>query len=246
MRYNMQFPSYITGKLKFYVYLYIDPRNNRIFYIGKGKGNRALSHLYGSSDTAKTNRIKTIRKAGLKPRIEFLRFGLTGEEAKLVEATAIDLIGKNNLANIVRGFESTSFGRTSIEEVVSWYKAKSVKIQHRVILIIINKRYYHEITDEELYEATRGIWKIGINREKAEYAFAVYQGIVKEVYKILEWHKAGTLHYKTRQVDKTKLKGRWEFIGKVAPPKVNKLYKGGSVREYLPKGTQNPIKYVNI
>ena len=30
--------------LAYYVYALIDPRDNRIFYIGKGKGNRIFQH----------------------------------------------------------------------------------------------------------------------------------------------------------------------------------------------------------
>ncbi|CAA9560026.1 MAG: hypothetical protein AVDCRST_MAG86-708 [uncultured Truepera sp.] len=32
----------VAERLKYYVYLYIDPRYNRIFYVGKGKGSRVL------------------------------------------------------------------------------------------------------------------------------------------------------------------------------------------------------------
>lgn len=40
------------------------------------------------------------------------------------------------------------------------------------------------MTKRELYEATRVVWKIGERRNNAQYAMAVYQGIVREVYKI--------------------------------------------------------------
>jgi hypothetical protein len=51
----------------YYVYMYIDPRNNQEFYYGKGKGKRKISHLKGTSDSDLTKRIKAIRKAGLEP-----------------------------------------------------------------------------------------------------------------------------------------------------------------------------------
>jgi hypothetical protein len=67
----------------------------------------------------------------------------------------------------------------------------------------------------ELYEATRGIWKLGLRRNKAEYALAVYQGIVLEVYRIKHWLPAASSTYTTRPQDDLKVKGRWEFEGAV-------------------------------
>lgn len=34
-----------ANALGFYVYAYIDPRDNTVFYIGKGVGTRATDHL---------------------------------------------------------------------------------------------------------------------------------------------------------------------------------------------------------
>ena len=43
--------SYEVAKiLKSYVYVYIDPRNGKPFYIGRGKGNRLFSHLSEKSE----------------------------------------------------------------------------------------------------------------------------------------------------------------------------------------------------
>jgi hypothetical protein len=44
----------------FYVYVYIDPRNFEEFYYGKGKGWRKEAHLWDTSSSEKTKRIKAI------------------------------------------------------------------------------------------------------------------------------------------------------------------------------------------
>jgi hypothetical protein len=95
------------------------------------------------------------------------------------------------------------------------------------------------MTPEELYEATRGIWKVGRRREQVDYAMAVYQGVVREVYAIRSWHPAGTLEYQTRtDIDARRDLGRWEFDGVVADD-IRDEYVGFSVG----KGGQNPIRY---
>jgi hypothetical protein len=120
--------------------------------------------------------------------------------------------------------------------------AKKIDIHHKAILITINKLYRSDMSPEELYEVTRGIWRVGkTNRNKVEYAMSLYQGIVLEVYRIEQWHPAGTLNYNTRDSSDFKSSGRWEFSGRIAVDICDE-YIGFSVG----KAGQNPIRYVNI
>jgi hypothetical protein len=112
------------------------------------------------------------------------------------------------------------------------------------MLIRINKLYRPDMTPDELYEATRGVWTCGTRREKARYAFAVFQGVVQEVYEIHAWHPAGTLEYRTRKPEDVQSPNRWEFSGGVAF-ELSKKYKDGSVESFFPKGAQLPFKYLN-
>jgi uncharacterized protein len=125
---------------------------------------------------------------------------------------------------------------------------KEVKIDdcEKVLLIRINKRYHKNISKEELYEATRGIWRINQQRaSNVEYAFALFEGIIKEVYKINQWYKAGTLKYSFTDTFSFADSRRWEFEGEVADNNLRSKYIDKSVREYFKPGNQNPIKYVN-
>lgn len=124
---------------------------------------------------------------------------------------------------------------------VNHVRAKPVQVRHKAILITINILYRSDMTAEELYEATRGIWRVGDRRERAEYGMAVYQGIVREVYRIEKWHPSGTLKYRTRDPRDFKTRGRWEFEGNVAAD-IRNEYVGNSVG----MGGQNPIRYMNI
>lgn len=66
----------------YYVYALIDPRNNQPFYIGKGKGRRAKTHLWEIPETRnehKENKISAIRAIGLEPKIEYLAEDIVDE-----------------------------------------------------------------------------------------------------------------------------------------------------------------------
>jgi len=241
-------PSEVAKILKSYVYVYIDPRNGKPFYIGKGKGNRLFAHLKEQSnkedvtEVEKLAKIAEIRQSGKEPRVEILRYGLSDSEAHLVEAASIDLIGKAKLTNRMAGHHESSFGRITSQRVITLLTAKKVKVHHKAILLTINSHYRSDMSREELYETTRGIWKVGeTNRNKVDFAMALYQGIVLEVYRIKQWYPAGTLKYKTRDSSDFKKSGRWEFSGSIAKD-IREEYIDFSVG----KAGQNPIRYVNI
>jgi len=233
------FPPHVTEQLKSYVYMYINPETNKIFYVGKGKGNRAFQHL---KKPEKPEIIHLLSK-GIEPKIEIIIHGLDDETALRVEASIIDLIGKEHLTNEVRGWKSSTYGRLSIPELLGVYDNKQVKIIEPVLLIRIQQSYYHDISPEELYEYTRGVWKLGKDKSKAKYAFSVYNGLVKEVYKIGTWHVGGTTPYKYRNVYAP---DRREFKGEIAEPEIRDKYLNHSIHHYLGKNTQSPVLYVNI
>ncbi|MEL6439812.1 MAG: hypothetical protein AAFQ80_11230 [Cyanobacteria bacterium J06621_8] len=119
-------------------------------------------------------------------------------------------------------------------------------IEEQVILIRINQGYYDNISKEKLYEVTRGIWKINPQRASdVKYAFALFKGIIKEVYQVNQWHKAGTLKYLHRDSSSFADSNRWEFEGRIANREIRSKYIGESLKDYFSKGSQNPIKYVN-
>jgi hypothetical protein len=240
------FSQIVAEKIGYYVYLYIDPRDNTIFYVGKGKGNRVFAHLYDVTESRKVQRIAAIRATGLEPKIEILVHGLQDEQTALrIEASIIDLIGLSQLTNRVRGYDSTILGRMELKELVSHYDRNPIQVEHRVILIRINQLYRYGMSEIALYEATRGVWKIGSRRQNAEFAFAVFRGIVREVYKITSWHPAGTTSYATRPQEHLTDKERWEFVGERANEEIRNRYIDKSVEAYLAPNSQNPIRYVN-
>jgi hypothetical protein len=112
------------------------------------------------------------------------------------------------------------------------------------MLIRINALYRPGMSATALYEATRGVWTCGKNREKARFACAVFQGVIREVYLIHSWHHAGTLKYVTREREEVSIPNRWEFSGEV-DERLSAKYRGRSVERYFSKGAQLPFTYVN-
>ena len=116
-------------------------------------------------------------------------------------------------------------------------------ITENVIAIKINQAYRENMTELELYEITRGYWKIDAKRaEKADYVFSVYKGIIKEVYKIKEWLPAGTIPRSTLPDAKVPT-DRYEFVGEVAEEAIRNKYIEKSIANLYRNGEANPIKY---
>lgn len=241
------FSSEVAQRLGFYVYAYVDPRNGEIFYIGKGKGDRAFYHLDDCGETRKVVLIREIKAAGSTPQIHILVHGLTEKEALRIEAVCIDTIGFSKLTNLVSGHSSVWGGRRSVESVVDEFTAEAVEIQEPSIGITVNQTYFYGMSEEELYEATRGVWVVAERRASCNIALSIYQGVIKEVYTIQSWHPAGTTQYQHRQFNLEDLEGRWEFTGQIAPLHLRDKYIGKRifVDGQLFKSSQNPIRYFN-
>ena len=112
---HSQFSEAVCEKIGYYVYVLIDPRDSKIFYIGKGKGNRIFSHitcaLETEEDDDKFKLIREIKNARQKVEHYILRHGLTEKEALEIESACIDLIGLDYLTNQVKGYNSWEYGK---------------------------------------------------------------------------------------------------------------------------------------
>lgn len=49
----LEIPPEVEDNLGYYVYMYIDPRDDMPFYIGKGCGSRVLAHLSDDNESEK-------------------------------------------------------------------------------------------------------------------------------------------------------------------------------------------------
>lgn len=238
----------VAKKLKNYVYalceLHGDGRKT-IFYIGRGTGSRCLQHLKTKDEKLK-KKIDELRKSK-KLLIDILRHGLDAEVAKVVEATCIDLLPRSNLENKIKGF-GAALGRSTLEEVQELYQDDPLIVlaNHAGLAFNLNKTYRSSMSDVELLEATRGTWARVPRAPELKYAYATYNGIVKEVYEIRYWLPAGTQQYffRDRKLGDERLKKRYEFVGAIAPNEIRSRYKGKLIK--LDRSYGTPFQRVGV
>lgn len=242
-------------ELKFYVYILIDPRDNKIFYVGKGYGNRVFSHInqaiFNTYITEKSEIIRAIKTENLKVKHFIVKHGLEEKEAIIVESVLIDFLTFKDFAevakisNIVAGHHSFNQGIKTVGECEILYNCEELKkedIQHNILVININKTYDNKrkkksdnpIYDRlNIYEATRGWWVLDKNRaEKLDFVLAEYRGVVRAVFKPEKW---------IQDIENRGAK-RWGFEGaEINEKEILDIY----INKEVPKirGMANPIRY---
>ena len=92
----------MINKKLYYIYVYIEPQTNIPFYIGKGKNDRAYSHLKESFSNTENKKkyayIKGLQNKNLDPLIKFIYFNISEEElAYDLERKLIKFWGRRDL-----------------------------------------------------------------------------------------------------------------------------------------------------
>jgi GTP pyrophosphokinase len=180
------------------------------------------------------------------------RFKATREESIWYYRSLVDVFRSNPAHNrdLIEALERTVveielLGReTSASEPVrtSVVSPREVVIDEPALLFRISQLWSGALTPEELYDATRGYWRVGRAREQAQLAMAVADGLIREVFVIDGWHPAGTTPSSSK-THRDVPAGRWEFTGRLAPTTIRAKYVGQSVAGLFPRGSQNPVCY---
>ena len=102
------------------------------------------------------------------------------------------------------------------------------------------------MNEVELYDATRSAWVVGDRPEKVRYAFSVFEGVIRVVYRIRQWLPGGSTFNARYGRRHRRRSGRWEFVGTLAEASVQKRYANRYGAHLLPQGAENPVAYVNV
>ena len=249
----------------FYVYALVDPRDDKVFYIGKGTGNRVFSHEFESgksrkAEKQKLQKIQDIEKNGYCVKRLIVNRGLSEAESFAAEATLINLLKfmpDIQLANEVAGHHIHEC--LTAEEFEILYGAVPLKkedIKHNILVIKINKMYRRDMSEAELYDAVRGFWAASlrsIRTRNVEYVFGVYNGLIVAVYKPDSWHYGYEMtDVPQRDIltdeDYERLKNRIYFICKdyTKLDEAAEFYRYKSISDLKAnQSAQNPITYLS-
>jgi len=119
-----------------------------------------------------------------------------------------------------------------------------IEIDEPAMAINLNRSFNEAKTAEELYDRTRACWKVNAERaNEIDYAFAVFEGIIREVYQVDKWMPCGCTpsikeYIKGKEAEN---EGRSEFVGEVAADSIRNKYVGQEIEGF----NQNPIRYYN-
>jgi uncharacterized protein len=225
-------PDYMHDGVGYYVYRLVDPRTKQTFYVGKGRGNRLFQHVNEAvaneeHSTLKLDRIREIKEQGLDIEHVVHRHGLSEKEAFEVEAALIDAYGLSRdalseLTNAVGGYQGYR-GVMSVEELIGRHASEEAVFDVPVLVLKLSRQYERQMTAEELYERTRGVWVINpLAHRNVNYAVPVsVGGIVRQVYRISRWTQVDTRMteenpLRRKGVDTpSKTRYRWKFDGVV-------------------------------
>ena len=220
------FDHAVEQQLMSYVYALIDPRDRRIFYIGKGGGNagdgndRPLHHLDEArfalnnptvARSAKVNRILEIWETGENVEWCVVRHGLENDISFHVEAALIDLLEisvNGSCLNVQRGHGGAEHGLLDRQELQALAATpvnpneNSDFLNLNIFVFPIQRALDAGATP---YEATRATWVVGkefihIDPARAPIAVGVSRGIVRGAFYVQEWNQAADGK-------------RWEFRG---------------------------------
>lgn len=251
-----QFSIKTQEELKYYVYALIDPRDNKIFYIGKGISNRVFAHMNAAitnpDESEKLDTIRAIHENNQTVKHMIIRHGLEENEAYILESVLIDFLTYKDFAeiakitNLVSGHHSFNRGIKTVDECEILYNCKKLdedEIKHKILVININKSYddkrkkrteNQKYLRSNIYEATRGWWVLSKDRaEKVEYVLSEYRGVIRAIFKPEIW---------LQDIENRGLK-RWGFEGsEVLDKEILDLYMNKEVKKE--KGMSNPVRFL--
>lgn len=198
----MEFSAAVQEALGHYVYCLVDPRDNRIFYVGKGQGNRVFAHARAALDevgeSLKLDTIRSIHRGGYEVAHYIIRHRLTEQEAFMLESTLIDFLTypgfnlESILTNIVSGHHQWDEGIKTADEVATLYDCQPIEVEGNegILLVSLNRSFnqakaHGKYQQVDIYEITRKSWSIGKTRAATiRYVLGIYHGIVRSVLKV--------------------------------------------------------------
>ena len=194
-------------------------------------------------------RIREIESSGRSGRIDILRYGLSADEARLVEAVAgtPSVWGRHQTAGPPPAGPSPDSAPRRRCSTPGWPDRPSSSAATGSRSSARAGRSAR-ISEAQLDEAIGSEWKIGRrwtdprSPRSPQWAFVVVDDLVRAVLRIDGWKPAeSTPPMQPPPVPGTS--ARWRLTGE-RDPEMERKYRGRNVSAYLSPGSQNPVTYV--
>lgn len=194
--------KYVQEKLGHYVYALRDPRDNKVFYVGKGVGERVLSHANGiiendDPQTMKQLQIKEIHSQGLEVESWIVQSDLKDDHHSFATESAVYGILKLlvpsldselfSLKNIVAPPTFGEAGLIQVKEAVALHgePVDNSCLPHNAMFIRPALLWRRGMTTEELWEVTRGWWGCAENRiSKIRYVISIPNSVIRGIWEV--------------------------------------------------------------
>lgn len=259
-----QFDDIAASKIGWYVYALRDPRDETVFYVGKGQKNRWFEHIKEANskssqanENLKLSRIREIENGGNVVEAFLIRHGISSEKLAyevesavihayrlLEEASTNTVVDLTNIAEVYQ----PERGLSNVQIAQTLYNAPPAPpITVPCALFRLPKLWHPRMSDEELREATFGWWSIrevSRGKETAEFAFAISKGIIRGVYKI-----APSMWRERQQPDRDweddiDKPPRWGFPDCEAAPSMSHFL-NTSVKHLYKQGDASAARFLN-
>lgn len=236
------FNAMATEKLGAYVYALSDPREkgalkDRIFYIGKGNGNRCFNHAQaerGRQDQPlnegehKLDTIRDIHSENRSVEVCIVAHGMDDIQAHALEAVLIPLLGgTNNIAG--HGDRLLWLSTNQIDELYDKpIERHDVDLfRGNVLFVSLNRQDTNALLQRDavpqLEEATLGAWNLGEAHSKTvDCVVGVKNGLIISIFKT-EKNSEGVTRFERYPPKKPRAHGRSRFYGTPVPELEHKL-----------------------
>lgn len=197
-KYNKQrqFDLITIEKLQNYVYALRDPRDKKIFYVGKGTGNRVFDHFKEAENclkkektaSSKVLRILDIWKNEMDVEYVIIAHGKSEEEAFVLEAATIDALNESQngiVLNDQSGHHSTLITKDNIKT----FSAQPVNPNKKYDTVFVFPIHNQLRNGVSVYDATRYWWQIKeeYTKKKNNIAVGISNSICLGAFNIKHW-----------------------------------------------------------
>lgn len=183
--------------LKNYVYILVDPRDERIFYVGKGTGNRVFEHEQGTGSSPKNITISEIQSLGLTVKKYIVHSGLKESEAFAAETALNNLLRylNFNITNLQTAINFTDEcclaeeydRRHSKESLIKddFSELNSYRVAFLNFNRISRKNTWSELEYEKDLQQNFRFKQPNL----PDIVFVVRKGVIYNCYKVQNWRK---------------------------------------------------------